>query len=939
MKSRGSTKSTPGLAISLCAICASLLLASFTSGVVSASSDADDARQKANELFNLSHDQRDLALAAETAKQALALYQSANDSLGIAQTYEFIGDKYFAQTMMPEASQYYELALQAWRQQSDVKKQADMLISLGYVEGRKGEWLNGISYFTQAQNLIDEQNDFMQLGRIAAGMAYVSNESGLPQNGLIQSRQAMEYYRRAGHVRYYHRQMMTIGYTQFLLENYSAALTNLQQALDHFESLDDPDSKVDAAECHEYMGRVYFAQDQYDLALQHLEPIPPLYESEASERDAAQVRALIGQIYERRGAVERARTIYLEASKTFRQADDRVNDASIRFALGRLELNRNNYDAAESYLKESIKITEDIRHDLKSRLFAAAFSANVHERYEAYIYCLMRKHAQHPAQGLERQAFEASELVRARSLAELLRDTQTKVIDGADPKLIEQERTLRKEIQIGVEQTVALMAADYKKDQLNELETTLTRLREQHKVVVGELRQQNPRYDQIKDTTTYSVQQVQESIVEDDQTMLLEYFLAKNASYVWAIKRNDIKVFTLPKADDITEKVRAVYDLLANDKPDSDSDARLNKASTELSQMVLGPLAGQLNAGRLIIVADGALNYIPFQLLPNPDDQTPLVAKYEIVNAPSASILGQLRQEKQQRAPKTKVLAAFGDPVFPSNYEQFKNSAAGEMVASNRSPNSRNIDVKADVTDPSTSQSLIFTKFELKKLSDIAGPGSLIATGFKASRSVLETTEFSKYAILHIATHGVLDPENPEKSGFLLSLVDSARNPQKGFITMQDVYDLKCPVDLVVLSACRTALGKDVRGEGLIGLTRGFMHAGASSVVASLWKVDDEATSELMKYFYANMLQQGMPPARALRAAQNTLRQNSQWQSPHFWAGFTLQGEFREPIRLPAPAQTGASLAVQRAVGGGLLLTLLAGIGWGYWRRSYSTSK
>ena len=922
--------------VAFCALCASLALSFVNSHTTWANSDNDDVRKQADDLFTLSHQQRDPALAAETAKQALTLYQSANDSLGIAQAYEFIGDKYYAQSMMPEASQYCELALQAWGQRSDVEKQADMLIMLGYVEGRKGDWLNGISYFTQAQNLIDEQNDFMQLGRIAAGMAYVSNESGLPQNGLIQSQRAMEDYGRAKHVRFYHRQMMMIGYTQFLLENYSAALTNLQQALDHFESLDDGDSKLDAAQCHEYMGQVYFAQDQYDLALQHLQPIPALYEREASERDAAQVRALIGQIYERRGALDRARAIYLDASKVFAQADDRVADASVRFALGRLELSRNHYDAAESYLKESIKITEDIRHDLKSRLFAAAFSANVHERYEAYIYCLMRKHDRNPAQGLERQAFEASELARARSLAELLRDTQTKVIDGADPNLIEQERTLRKEIQIKVEQTVALMAGDYKKDQLNDLETTLTQLREQHKLVVGELQKQNPRYDQIKETSTYSVQQVQESIVEDDQTMLLEYFLGKNASYVWAIKRNDIKVFKLPKADEIDGKVRVVYDLLSNDKPDSDSDARLNKASRELSKMVLGPLAGQLNAGRLIVVADGALNYIPFQWLPNPDDRTPLVAKYEIVNAPSASILGQLRQEKQQRPAKSKVLAAFGDPVFPSNYEQFKNGARAEMVASNRSPNSRNIDVKADVTDPSTAQSLIYTKFELKKLSDIAGPGSLIATGFNASRSVLETTEFSNYAILHIATHGVLDPENPEKSGFLLSLVDPAKNPQKGFISMQDVYDLKCPVDLVVLSACRTGLGKDMRGEGLIGLTRGFMHAGASSVVASLWKVDDEATSELMKYFYANMLQQGMPPAKALRAAQNTLRQNSQWQSPHFWAGFTLQGEFREPIRLPVPAQTGASLAVQRAVGGGLLLTLLAGIAWGYWRRSWS---
>ena len=212
--------------------------------------------------------------------------------------------------------------------------------------------------------------------------------------------------------------------------------------------------------------------------------------------------------------------------------------------------------------------------------------------------------------------------------------------------------------------------------------------------------------------------------------------------------------------------------------------------------------------------------------------------------------------------------------------------------------------------------------------------------GFDASRGVLETTDFSKYAILHFATHGLLNPKNPENSGFLLSMLDFDGKPQNGFITMQDVYGLHVPVDLVVLSACRTGLGKDVRGEGLIGLTRGFMHAGASSVVASLWKVDDEATAELMKNFYANMLQKGMAPAEALRAAQNTVRQNPQWQSPHFWAGFTLQGEFKESIKLPAPI--GAPVKVQNAVGGGLLLTLLGGIAWGFWRRrtsGHSTTK
>ena len=138
----------------------------------------------------------------------------------------------------------------------------------------------------------------------------------------------------------------------------------------------------------------------------------------------------------------------------------------------------------------------------------------------------------------------------------------------------------------------------------------------------------------------------------------------------------------------------------------------------------------------------------------------------------------------------------------------------------------------------------------------------------------------------------------------MLSTVNRDGQEQNGFVGLQDIYGLRAPVDLVVLSACQTALGKDVRGEGLLGLTRGFMYAGASSVVASLWKVDDEATAELMRQFYTNMLRKGMTPADALRAAQNSIRQRPEWQAPYYWAGFTLQGEYRQVIK---PARRSAS--------------------------------
>ena len=891
-----------------------------------------DAKQRATQLLNLSSEQNlnNHELAIETAQEALALFQSVNDREGIANSYLYIGSYNFASGNMDQASQNYEASRQIFHELQQRKTEAQVLTQLGYTEGRKGEWLNGFSYLMQAQTVIDaaDEDNAAVMGGIAAGMGYIFNESGSPLDGGVQYQRAHDYYLKVPDERSANRQAMMVGYSYFLLQDYDAAVSRLQQVLKTIKSSGNEKAEFDSAECEEYISQVYLATGKYDLALQHLLPVAAFYESKGNESDAAQIKGLIGKAYEGLGQLPPARASYAAALSSFRKPADSVRKAAVAFALGRLELTQGNYDAAENYLKASIDSTEDIRSDLKERTLATAFSASVHDRYETYIECLMRKDKQQPSQGFALRAFEASELARARSLAALLRDTQTKVLTGVDPDLAEQERSLRQAIRATWEKTIKLLTTAYKKEDLDALEATLTRLREQHQQLVRRLEKQNPHYnDQIKEPATYSLQQIQQRVVDDDQTMLLEYFLGKNGGYVWAITRNDVKAYELPKADVITDAVKVVYDLLAK-QPDEDSERRLNKASADLGQLILEPLANRPNVKRVIVVADGALNYIPFQLLPY--DNQALVASYEIVNAPSASILGQLLQEKLQRPASTKIVAAFGDPVFRSNYAQFKNSASSEAVASAES-SERGLEMDSDARDPDKIQPLVYSKYELKNLSEIAGPAAFVARGFDASRAVLEKTDFSKYTVLHFATHGLLNPKNPEQSGFYLSTVDGSGHDQDGFITMEDVYNLRVPVSLVVLSACRTGLGKDVRGEGLIGLTRGFMHAGASSVVASLWKVDDEATSELMKYFYTNMLKKGMRPAAALREAQNTLRQNPQWQSPHYWAAFTLQGEFKEPIRLPH--STEASRAVQTAVGGALLVMLLAGIGWGFWRR------
>jgi CHAT domain-containing protein len=435
--------------------------------------------------------------------------------------------------------------------------------------------------------------------------------------------------------------------------------------------------------------------------------------------------------------------------------------------------------------------------------------------------------------------------------------------------------------------------------------------------------------------------QIQKQIIADDQTVLLEYSLGAERSYVWAVTRDHIASYELPSQTKINEAAQKVYGLLAA-AGDAQSEPELTQAAQELGQMILLPVAAELSKQRLIVVADGALNYIPFQFLPAPSDGgEPLVASHEVINVPSASILGQVQLETTRRQAPTKLLAAFGDPVFASNYAERKDAKTSEQIASLQAPEGerwrpalRDIEPAGDSFDSAAIQPLFYSKLELANLRELAGPETLMATGFDASRENLERSDLTKYAILHFATHGILDPKRPENSGLFLSMVDREGHAQNGFVGLPDIYRLHAPVDLVVLSACRTGLGKDVRGEGLIGLTRGFMYAGASSVMASLWKVDDEATAELMKRFYANMLQRGMTPAAALRAAQNSIRQEPQWRSPHFWAAFTLQGEYNKAIQtgswVPKRVQVVIALSV---------LLLLAVALWWYRRTRTGRSK
>jgi CHAT domain-containing protein len=456
------------------------------------------------------------------------------------------------------------------------------------------------------------------------------------------------------------------------------------------------------------------------------------------------------------------------------------------------------------------------------------------------------------------------------------------------------------------------------------------------------IKSNSPRYAALTQPQPLGLREIQQQVLDDD-SLLLEYMLGDERSYLWAITRTQLYSFKLPSRAQIEGAAGRFYKLLTANQPLPDEtfeqrQARVADANTHiaeegalLSKLLLGPVADKLGTKRLLIVPDGALQYIPFQALTvpattnaateqlritgNADQRVPLFVDHEIVNEPSASTLGLVMSDAAKRQPAPNSVAVFANPVFEVDDPRVKPNSSSESRAAGLSQR-KEVQAFRDVGFGEGKQipPLPASREEADAImSTVPWRSGLRFEGFDASRATISSAELSRYRIVHFATHGFVDYRHPELSGLVLSLVDEQGNAQDGLLRMHDIYNLKLPVDLVVLSACNTGLGKDVKGEGLIGLTRGFMYAGASGVVASLWKVDDEATAELMKHFYEGIFQKNLSPAASLRESQLAMWRQKRWHAPYYWAAFVIQGEYN-PRPMPSRRLTASQIATGAAV-------------------------
>lgn len=855
---------------------------------------------------------------------ALSLYRAIGDRRGESQALQGMGLMTYLSGNPHRALEYYNHSLPLSRELKDRGGQATTLNNIGIVYYSMGEQQKALDHY--ALSLPLQQS----LGN-KVGEGVTLNNIGEIYRTLGERDRALEYFEKSLLLRRETRDLRgegvtlnNIGLIQASMGDYKKALDELTQSLAIRRTVGD---RFGEAATLNNTGWVHYKLGDYNKAAEFFSRGLELRRAIADRRGEAHSLHLLGAACFSMGETEKAIAFFNQSLPLSRSVKDRAVEATNLYSIARIERDRGHLALASTRMNAALEIIESLRSMVAGHELRETFFASKQDHYELYVDILMRLDAARPSAGYAARAFEIHERARGRALLDILTESRADLRHGIDPSLVERERALQQQINSKEALRMQMSNRSNTGKQLQMIETALADLLNQHKDIRAQIRTANPRYAALNEPQPLDLEEIQKLL--DPHTVLLEYSLGEGRSYLWLVTQTSIKGHTLAGREEIERRARRAYELLTarNQRlaPETSeqkrarvtiADDQYKRVATELSRMLIYPVAEEIGNRRLLIVSQGALHYIPFAALSSTrqsvttdrlsptkrkaeESYRPLVADHEIIHLPSASTLALLRDEITGRKQPDKMIAVLADPVFDINDPRVANSQArtgNRQLTVSRIDSAPSTDLERSSQDLGISsfRRLKFSRQEAESISALAHQShTLKAVDFAASRATAISEDLSRYRIIHFATHGLINTRHPELSGVVFSLVDENGQPQDGFLRLHEIYNLKLKADLVVLSACRSALGKEVKGEGLVGLTRGFMYAGTNRVVASLWEVEDRATAELMKRFYSRLLKENLRPAAALRAAQVEMFDQRQWLSPYYWAGFIIQGEWR----------------------------------------------
>src|SRR5215813_2066565 len=863
----------------------------------------------------------------EKYQAALPYYESAQDWFGAARVVETMGEAYYNLADYRDALSAFEQSLtfvkKADQSTKAVSLEAKITSNIGAVASMQYKNQQALYYFLQAITLFRQLNN-----RISEAVCLMNIGNIYTSTG--QSEEALQWYERALSI---HRELDSKQQEAFVLNSLGAAKYFLGQ---HLQAIEDQKVSLDLWRKLSNSGKQgwtltilaanYIAMQQPRIALESLNDALPLIKIGGNTRDEAYAHHCMGDAYRLLGQFDKAIEYYQHALDLRQSLNEKIQDASSIARISQTEILRGNFTEALFQSNRALDLVEQVRQQYSNPMLSAAYSSSTHHYYADHIALLLKLHAREPAAGYGVQAFQTSERAQARALLESLSDIVNNLRADLPPALIEREASLQKEIdQVISKQDKVKRSVDSatRNGNLQELKNELSQLTTQMDELQGQMRASNPRYAALLRPEPLSPADIQRQVLSPD-SLLLEYFVAEDHLFLFALTSESghaLEVVEIP--DKVAIEKAAGFFQRKRFESAGELQRRFSYQNPEfaktvqfLSDKLLAPVKPLLQKRKIWIVNDGSLQRIPFAALPDPRTTSagvttttgrsskrrspiiPLIVEHELATLPSASTVAWMRKAVSTRQPTRGGVAVIADPVFSASDERLKGVAPQQKTAPaviakrQMAPDlKRALRDVGGVAESGALSRLRASRDEAQAIARLAPDRSLIALDFDANRQMVMNGALSDYRFLHFATHAYVDDLFPGISWLALSQVDSKGQEQPGYLQLNDIYRLRLNADLVVLGACRTGLGKQLRGEGMIGLTRGFIYAGVPRVLVSLWDVPDRETAQLMQSFYRNLLKQKLPVSEALRRAQVEMRERAGFNAPFFWAAFSLQGD------------------------------------------------
>jgi CHAT domain-containing protein len=855
-----------------------------------------DAGQQAVALFGLgacdgSRGRSEAAL--EWYRRALPLAESAKDHSLQANIWNGIATVHTSRGDSDEALRCSGIALGHIGliddEESRLAAQAGVLTTFGSLYRRRGELREALARFEEALKINQARGEKLDQARVLIHLGTVYQDLG-------ELERALEIYGEAGRIFGVLEARKWEGIATFNIGQVHLMLGNVPAALEQFESARSTSREAksprnEAAALHG-LGLARLQLRRAAEAVPFLEEALLLRRQIGDRPGEAATLLVLGRAYLAQGDLERSAVFLRQAEILASQSEASFVRAGALLSLARLSRDRGDLAGALEEIEKSLAILESVRSDLASDSLSASFFATKRSYYEFYVDLLMRLEGRAPGQGYAARALKASEMARARSLLDLLVEGRLNVTKGIPPELKQREAEVGARLaQIQRELMEKLSRTEMDEEILSVLRDRLKQADEERQQVRAEIEREYPRYAEVSYSAPLGLQEIQAQLEREDA--LLEYSLGAEGSYLFVVTREFLKVYPLKHADEISQRVRQ-----AREGVEGSSERALVRsfqAAHWLYKELVAPAKADITGKRLLIAPDGALNYLSFEALLTAEPtsrptalQPYLLVDFAVTYVPSASVLPWLEQQDPEDlagdAAAPKRFVAFADPIYALEalaQEDGSEVRGGGMVLE-----------RGGLAEQE--------RWRMPRLKGSEREVSAIARHYRPSEiqiylrdeaieeKVKNNSLVEEARRLHFATHGEVNERRPELSGLLLT--HSQGSKEDGILQVYEIFNLSLKADLVVLSACNTALGKDVIGEGLVGMTRAFLYAGAPSVMVSLWRVADTTAPELMEQFYENLDRLGSK-TEALRQAKLEMVRQGKYSHPYYWAPFILVGK------------------------------------------------